>query len=334
LIKSQDAAGILAVLSCEEVEAQLLDSVLEKAAACVQQKRGSAPAGAWRVDPEAIVSVYRDCVIPYTKEIQVQYLLKRLGTVRAPPRCAPGLLSGCHQHDFWGWPSTDKATATDNMTAKDVLAQAGVRVPKGDLLIKGEKELPASVQVPFVVKPCGGDDKASQWIALAQNQEDVDAAIEYGFTFGPRVIVEEYVAGREILTACIEMQDGTLRVLPKSERRLTEEAPKDRQRPAELNPVLDAQIDQMVMTAHRALRCHHYSLYHIRVDADDQPCIIEASFSSSKTSSEKAQHGCKLHATKYSSCSTTNDSLDQLADSDSADTQSEDNESDEELIPA
>jgi len=50
----------------------------------------------------------------------------------------------------------------------------------------------------------------------------------------------------------------------------------DRQCPAELSQVLHARIDEMVKTAHRALKCRHYSLYDLRIDADEQPYILEA----------------------------------------------------------
>ena len=35
--------------------------------------------GAFKVDPESVVALYRDHIIPITKEVEVQYLLQRLG---------------------------------------------------------------------------------------------------------------------------------------------------------------------------------------------------------------------------------------------------------------
>jgi D-alanine-D-alanine ligase len=213
-------------------------------------------------------------------------------------------------HDYTVWPSTDKATT------KHVLEPAGVQVPKGDLLVKGEKERPTLVQVPFVVKPCNEDN--SRGITLVRRQEDAAAAIEYAFSFDPRVVVDEYIAGREVRAACIEEEDGTLTVLPKIEYFLADirtsahklatdksgklsknaikEAKKDgdRQCPADLSPVLHARIDEMVKKAHRALKCRHYSLYDIRIDAQEQPYILEAalfcSFSPLSVIPAMAQH--------------------------------------------
>merc|ERR1712151_1317492 len=68
----------------------------------------------------------------------------------------------------------------------------------------------------------------------------------------------------------------------------------DRQCPAELSSVLHARIDDMVMKAHRTLKCRHYSLYDIRIDADEQPFILEAalfcSFSPLSVIPAMAQH--------------------------------------------
>merc|ERR1719159_182070 len=117
-------------------------------------------------------------------------------------------------HEYTVWPSTDKATT------KEVLEPAGVQVPKGELLIKGQKEKPTKVKVPFVVKPCNEDN--SRGITLVRREEDAVAAIQYAFGFDPRVIVDEYIAGREVRAACIEEEDGTLTVLPKIEYFLTD----------------------------------------------------------------------------------------------------------------
>jgi len=188
--------------------------------------------------------------------------------------------------------------ATDKATTKQILEANNVQVPKGDLLIKGRVERPSRVKVPFVVKPCNEDN--SRGITLVRSEEDVEKAIEYAFSFDERVVVDEYIAGREIRVACIEEEDGSLTVLPKleyflkdirtsahklatnSEGKLTADAVKDakkdgdRKCPADLSPQLHERVDQIVRDAHCALKCRHYSLFDMRIDADEQPYILEA----------------------------------------------------------
>jgi len=190
------------------------------------------------------------------------------------------------------WPATDKATT------KSLLGAAGVPVPPGELLLKGEKEMPVTTAVPLVVKPCNEDN--SRGITLVRSQDDLAAAIEYAFGFDCRVVVDEYIAGREVRVAVIEEEDGSLTVLPKIEYFLTDirtsahklatdstgkltknaviDAKKDgdRQCPANLSSELHERIDVAVTNAHRALNCRHYSLFDIRIDAEERPFILEA----------------------------------------------------------
>merc|ERR1712146_269715 len=50
----------------------------------------------------------------------------------------------------------------------------------------------------------------------------------------------------------------------------------DRQCPASLSELLHERIDKMVVRAHKALKCRHYSIYDIRIDENDQPYFLEA----------------------------------------------------------
>jgi D-alanine-D-alanine ligase len=197
-------------------------------------------------------------------------------------------------HEYTVWPATDKATT------KQLLAGAGVQCPRGDLLVKGEVERPTSIGLPCIVKPCNEDN--SRGITLVRKEEDLVAAIDYAFSFDPRVIVDEYIAGREVRVACIEEADGSLTVLPKLEYflddirtsahklgtdksgRLSKTAIQDAKRdgdracPADLSPELHARMDSMIIAAHKAMKCRHYSLFDLRIDVDEQPYILEACF--------------------------------------------------------
>jgi len=213
-------------------------------------------------------------------------------------------------HEYTIWPATDKAVT------KQLLDANGIPVPKGELLVKGKNERPSLVKVPLVVKPCNEDN--SRGITLVKKEEDLAAALDYAFSFDPRVIVDDYIAGREVRAAVLEEADGSLTVLPKIEYFLedirtsahklqTDKSGKlcgnaivaakkdgDRQCPADLSPALHARIDEAVKQAHHVLKCRHYSLYDLRIDADEQPYILEAalfcSFSPLSVIPAMAQH--------------------------------------------
>jgi D-alanine-D-alanine ligase len=197
---------------------------------------------------------------------------------------------GSHEYTIW--------SATDKATTKQLLEANGVAVPKGELCEKGVHEMPTRVKVPLVVKPCNEDN--SRGITLVKKEEDLAAAMQYAFSFDARVVVDDYIAGREVRAACIEEEDGSLTVLPKIEyfledirtsahKLVTDKSGKlssnaivaakkdgDRQCPANLSSLAHQRIDEMVKRSHKVLNCQHYSLYDIRIDADDQPFILEA----------------------------------------------------------
>jgi len=197
-------------------------------------------------------------------------------------------------HDYTIWPATDKATT------KQLLEANHVSVPKGELCEKGINDMPTKVKVPLVVKPCNEDN--SRGITLVKKEEDLKAAMDYAFSFDTRVVVDEYIAGREMRVAVLEEEDGSLTVLPKIEyfledirssahKLVTDKQGKldsnaikaakkdgDRQCPANLSPELHKRLDDMAKRSHRVLNCQHYSLYDVRIDADEQPYILEAAF--------------------------------------------------------
>lgn len=81
LIKAKDTEGILAMITKPEVEKKVLERVREKAEnynldphtnlRWSQKTQG-------KVNPETVVKIYEECIIPFTKDVEVQYLLRRL----------------------------------------------------------------------------------------------------------------------------------------------------------------------------------------------------------------------------------------------------------------
>lgn len=79
LAAARDADGIMTALTDGAVEARVVARVRAKAATfgADVESDGTATAGAVKVDPDAVAAVYRDWVLPLTKEVQVEYLLER-----------------------------------------------------------------------------------------------------------------------------------------------------------------------------------------------------------------------------------------------------------------
>lgn len=84
LVKARDIAGINGFLTNEVVEDRVVHRARLKAVAFGQDAFSDADVG-FKVDPGVIAELYRDMVIPMTKQVQVRYLFERVGGVD-PPR--------------------------------------------------------------------------------------------------------------------------------------------------------------------------------------------------------------------------------------------------------
>lgn len=77
LIQKRDVEGLIANITNAAVEEKILERLLLKA-----KTYGTDPAlgqhGVSKVEPEVVVGIYRDWVIPLTKKVEIQYLLRRL----------------------------------------------------------------------------------------------------------------------------------------------------------------------------------------------------------------------------------------------------------------
>jgi len=96
------------------------------------------------------------------------------------------------------------ALAMDKVMAKTVLAAAGLDVPKG-VVVNGVTgaglERARGVGLPSFVKPVGGG--SSVGAAIVRRAEDLGQAIADAARYDARVLVEEYLAGRELTVAVI-----------------------------------------------------------------------------------------------------------------------------------
>ena len=82
LVAQGDVAGILELLTNVEVERRVLRRSFVKASTYGQDITGTTEG--YKVDPMLIADIYRDMIIPLTKDVEVRYLFRRCG-VQPPP---------------------------------------------------------------------------------------------------------------------------------------------------------------------------------------------------------------------------------------------------------
>ncbi len=155
------------------------------------------------------------------------------------------------------------ALAMDKDRAKAVVAAAGVRVPRGLLVAKGEP--PRAPGFPAFVKPAGGG--SSIGAGPADDEAALRARVEAVFALGEgAALVEERLSGTEVTCAVLGNRGAPERVLP-----VVEIVPRGRAffdyeakyDPAACEEICPARIgegervlvERAAVAAHRALGC-------------------------------------------------------------------------------
>jgi D-alanine-D-alanine ligase len=186
------------------------------------------------------------------------------------------------------------AIAAHKARAKAIVAAAGVKVPRGELLRQGDVP---TITPPAIVKPVSSDN--SLGVSLVKEATDYDAALKKAFEYASQVIVEEFIElGREVRCGII-VKDGELVGLPLEEYLLDPHSKPIRNHADKLqqtddgnlrfaakdnikswivdpNDPMTHKVQEVAKKCHQALGCRHYSLFDFRIDPKGQPWFLEA----------------------------------------------------------
>jgi D-alanine-D-alanine ligase len=209
--------------------------------------------------------------------------------------CRPGMTHYRALFDVLGVPYVGNppdvmALAADKARAKAVVAAAGVDVPAGEVLRRGQSP---TLPPPAVVKPADADN--SHGVSLVRSPDAYADALEAAFAHTDTALVETYVElGREVRCGVI-VRDGELVCLPLEEyavdhvRNASDKLARDEHGDLGLvakevtkawivdadDPVTDA-VHAAARRCHHALGCRDYSLFDFRVDPAGRPYFLEA----------------------------------------------------------
>ena len=179
------------------------------------------------------------------------------------------------------------ALAAHKAKAKAIVAAAGVKVPFGELLRRGD--IP-TIKPPAVIKPASSDN--SLGVFLVKDVADYDTALKTAFEYADQVLVEEYIElGREVRCGII-VKDGELVGLPLEEYLVNAQDHPIRDYADKLKQTEDGDlslsakdnikawivdpsdpitetVQEAAKKCHQALGCRHYSLFDFRIDPPD-----------------------------------------------------------------
>lgn len=101
---------------------------------------------------------------------------------------------------YTGTDSFSSALAMDKSITKQLFLQNGVPTPKSHLLTG--KDDPYKPEFPCVVKVSGGG--SSVGVYIVQNEKEYADAVQDAFRYDTKVLVEQYIKGREFTDCVIE----------------------------------------------------------------------------------------------------------------------------------
>lgn len=174
--------------------------------------------------------------------------------------------------------------AFDKIASKAAFREAGVTTP-GEWILSRDEAMAAVERVTFpcVVKP--PREGSSVGVHIVSEASGWDAAVSDAMKYGPDLLVEEFIAGKELTVGVLG--DEALPIIHIQPRSgfydirnkypwMTGEGGTDYYCPADLSPAVTAAVQEMALRAHRALGVEVYS----RVDVllrggDEKPFVLE-----------------------------------------------------------
>ena len=156
--------------------------------------------------------------------------------------------------------------------AKTVMKAAGVSVPEGVVTDRREAASRHVLPPPYVVKPVNEGSSVGVIIVRADRSHPPQELGREDYAFGDEVLVERFVAGREL--TCAVMGDKALGVI--DIRAATgdfydydakyAEGGSVHILPADLKPNIYQRVQELALTAHQALGCRGVSRADLRYD--------------------------------------------------------------------
>jgi len=166
----------------------------------------------------------------------------------------------------------------DKTIAKAIMELHGVRTPRGKETPIGAASLDG-IELPAVIKPCSGG--SSIGVTIVKENNEFDRALAYAQIYESKILIEEYIAGREFTVAILEGRAlPVLEIRPKQgffdyankyQAGLTEDLC-----PAPIPEELAQKLQDAALKAHRALRLGDYSRVDFIADESGEIYCLEA----------------------------------------------------------
>jgi len=172
--------------------------------------------------------------------------------------------------------------AMDKIASRKIFQEHGLNVPRYMILesssFNSNQVVYSELHLPWVVKPA--THGSSIGLSIIDRSEDLDKALELAFGFDERVLIEEYIEGRELTVGILE--DRALSVIEiRPKKRFFDFQAKYEYGmtqyfvPAQLDGDITHQVQETALLAHKLLGCFGFSRVDMMLNRRNIPFVLE-----------------------------------------------------------
>ena len=172
------------------------------------------------------------------------------------------------------------ALAMDKDVAKRLMRDAGVPTPDWLMAPVAVDEVARRLGYPVIVKP--NQEGSTVGLSLANGPAELEAAVATALAFGPEVVIERFVPGRELTVGVLgDTALAVGEIFPAAGGTIFDYVAKYQvggareQFPAELPEPIVREAQALAVAAHRALKLRAYSRADFRLDPEGRLWCLE-----------------------------------------------------------
>ncbi len=178
---------------------------------------------------------------------------------------------------YTGSKEKPSSLAIDKIVSRRIFEKAGIPVPRYNVI--EERSFPrVDFPFPVVVKPARGG--SSIGVSVAERRHDLEEAITLAFTYDKKVIIEEYIEGKEITVAILDNKAlPVIQIVPRQKfynyRAKYLDQGTEYLLPAPIPAILQRRAQIQALKAHRSLGCSCFSRVDMILSRKNIPVVLE-----------------------------------------------------------
>jgi len=172
------------------------------------------------------------------------------------------------------------ALGMNKIFSRDIFITHGIPVPPSVAVTRGQPIIPEDLPFgfPMVVKPAA--EGSSVGVTIVNTPQELSPAVALAFSFGTRILVEKYIAGREIHVGILgEQALGAIEIRPKTAfydyTAKYVHGMSAHIFPAPLPEDLYKKLLELAYQAHTLLGCNGMSRVDLLLDTESCPYVLE-----------------------------------------------------------